>query len=370
MGSGAEPVRRGELGAGAEVWYQGTVCRLISIGGAGTLLFGDEGQVAVGHERASLCLGGSNGKGTEVKLIELTHSLDWDRKPTLFMPRSVLRRRYRQQKIEGLWGGISHSEDGKQWLYGIEMRPHFTLSSQNPETGQIEQSAWGLDFLMIGWRGTNEDESLREVEVMKIDLLSFDSDAGGAFVTTLQFLSLENFEVGHGFFLDGALSRQQGSNGALAPNQAVAEEQADNRVMWGGRAAVRWSDDAVAAGAVVSRDIEPTFTGRLAKDTRVESHVTARYQFLEATARAFFARTVTVARPVDNQPNEVDYTGGVGLDLILNWRFAQFSFSNELARSFYTRFDDDPTPSAALGFQAFVRMSVLFGERMAPTRAR
>ena len=366
-------VPRGEAGVGGEVWQDGIRCQSVAAGASASLVAGDEPAQLTGAQWASVCISARTDEGLDIVLLDLQHSLEWDQRPALSMPRSLWQRRYRREQIGLTWAAVDFLAKPASTLHfvALNMRPRFDFVSQDDDAGRATQTTWGIDVMVLGFY----DEKPDRVEAANFLVLEVDGIFDALSTTVLTFVPAEarGMVLGnHLAMVDGRVFFQNGQQYLHPEGEEVVNVQ--NRSLYGADIEVYRRGEWLSGGLRLARELYPTFDEELAVDTRAAGWVSAQRAPMQATLRGFVAHTAVSApllpgtEPGQPEATETsDVTGGVALDLRVDvGRWLALGLGVEVARSYYARLDGDRVPTAALGAQALVNAIVRVGHASHP----
>lgn len=370
---GRPAVPRGEVGVGGEVWQEGIRCQSLAAGGHASLVAGDEPTLLTGAQWASACLSGRNDEGLDVVILDVRHSLEWDQRPALSMPRSLWQRRYRREEVRLTWAALDITDPASTLHFvALNMRPRVDFVSQGDEAGRATQTTWGVDVMFVGFY----DEQPDRIESANFLLLELDGVFDRLSTAVLTFVPAEvrGLVLGnHVALVDGRVFYQ---NGQQFLSQEGVDEPIDvqSRGLYGADIEVYRRGKWLSGGLRLARSLYPTFDEELAVDTRAAGWVSAQHAAARATLRGFVAHTAVSppllpgSEPGPGETTETsDMTGGVALDIRVELdRWLDLGLGIEVARSYYARIDGDRLPAAALGAQALVNAIVRIGHASHP----
>jgi hypothetical protein len=362
-----------EWAAGAEVGWRGNECHSAAVGGIARAIKDNLTQSASAEQWSHLCAGG----GLPVAQLDLAERYEWQVRPSLSAPRSVLARPYSRLVVDGVvtavdlppqdpltvrlqfgrfafgWERLTQHDvggasAGYSWLGGELIGARLWA----PREGPVARTDASVDFFAGSrWVAKPDDPIAMESVLVALTPLRARAIRLGS-----PYLLLDGeVAIASGGFEASAMVQQ-------APRFTVLPAEITNVT---GNLTIYGGGISHVAGVGYARSLRPTTDGLVLLEDRGTVWLTLRtdadQQILEATLQLFAAHTRAQA-PFGASDADT-YGGGFTLGFLLA-RSMRLGFEAEVARSFYARLDaDDPRPLPELGFRVLWSFSTLFGSR-------
>jgi hypothetical protein len=361
-----------EWAAGAELAWRGDECHIVAAGGVARAIKENLTQNASAEQWSRVCAGG----GLPVPQLELAERYEFQVRPSLYSPRSVLARPYSRLAVDGLltfidippgdplsvrlqmglfgfgYENVGQHSAGMGAGYSMFGAEAIAVRLWAPRQGPIARTDATVDILAMGGWFAEPDNPV----------------AIQSLVVALTPVRVRALRLGSPhLLLDGEVALV---GGGFTPPEAPPDvprltvPPADITTVTGSLT-IYGGDEWHVAGAGYARTLRPTTDGFLLLEDRGTAWLTLRtnadQQILDLTLQGFGAHTTVQGAYGATDANT--YGGGLGLGWLLA-RSMRLGFDAEVARSFYARLDAaDPQPLPELGFRVLWSFSTLFGSR-------